>query len=469
MTSPLVPPKVQFFDDNGNPLSGGKVFSFVSGTSTPKATYTSSTGLVANANPVILDSAGRANIWLTGSYRIQLKTAADVQIYQVDGVTDFGTGGATPTTSLVGSASEAYFLTASGAVNTMTGTTGISLIAYNDNLEIALRPNNDNTGATTLNIDGLGAKSIRTLNGALLVGGEFKSGLIHLLRYNQNAGYFVLLTSAKIAAAATTDVGMSRVRGLRGTQVTLSTAKFIASNGVVLRSDSLATTVFQPNSSEITVNIGTAGPAVNGRDQAAAFSSNSWLNIFFIWGSGQALATIASADTGSLTGQINPPTLPANYTHYAYICSVAMSGANLQTFTVKGGTVFFRSSLLTTSVAASQSANISGLGSYVPRCSPRFTVNVSISSPADAGTPGNDVLVIYPKNTQGGQGVAANARSFSGGSGLITNASYSELSHEITAGGVQELSYAFTRNTVGGSNSSISLFVESYSVPNGDV
>lgn len=82
MTLPVMPnPKVQFFDDNGNPLAGGKVYTYEANTSTPKATYTSAIGNTANANPVILDSRGEASIYLSGTYKIILKDSDDVQIF----------------------------------------------------------------------------------------------------------------------------------------------------------------------------------------------------------------------------------------------------------------------------------------------------------------------------------------------------------------------------------------------------
>ena len=57
----------QFFDDNGNPLSGGKIYTYAAGTTTPQSTYTSRTGLVPNTNPIILDAAGRTpeEVWST--------------------------------------------------------------------------------------------------------------------------------------------------------------------------------------------------------------------------------------------------------------------------------------------------------------------------------------------------------------------------------------------------------------------
>lgn len=82
----LFPAPQQYFDNNGDPLAGGKVYFYEAGTTTPKNTYTDQTGGVANANPVILDSAGRASIWGTGSYKEVVKTSADVLISTRDTV-----------------------------------------------------------------------------------------------------------------------------------------------------------------------------------------------------------------------------------------------------------------------------------------------------------------------------------------------------------------------------------------------
>jgi hypothetical protein len=80
-------PKLQFFDNNGDPLSGGKLYTYVAGTTTPQATYTDETGTVTNTNPVILDSRGEANVWFgPGTYKLKLATAADVEVWSVDGI-----------------------------------------------------------------------------------------------------------------------------------------------------------------------------------------------------------------------------------------------------------------------------------------------------------------------------------------------------------------------------------------------
>ena len=88
MATNLFPtPVMQFFDANGNPLAGGKLFTYAAGTTTPQATYTNYGGGTANTNPVILDSAGRAAIWLNNNrYYMVLKDANDVQIWTADDV-----------------------------------------------------------------------------------------------------------------------------------------------------------------------------------------------------------------------------------------------------------------------------------------------------------------------------------------------------------------------------------------------
>lgn len=81
-------PILQWLDNSGNPLTGGKIYTYAAGGLTPLATYTDSTGGTPNANPVILDSAGRAQIWFAASsYKLAIKTSADVTLMTVDNIT----------------------------------------------------------------------------------------------------------------------------------------------------------------------------------------------------------------------------------------------------------------------------------------------------------------------------------------------------------------------------------------------
>lgn len=84
---PWVNVNVQFFDNAGLVLGGGKLYTYAAGGTTPLATYTNQAGSTPNANPVVLDSAGRANVWLSAaSYRFDLYTAASVLVWSVDNV-----------------------------------------------------------------------------------------------------------------------------------------------------------------------------------------------------------------------------------------------------------------------------------------------------------------------------------------------------------------------------------------------
>ena len=78
----------QFFDNNGVPLSGGLIYTYQAGSSTPLATYTTNSGLIPNSNPIILDAAGRTanEIWLqTGfTYKFVLQTSAGVTLQTLD-------------------------------------------------------------------------------------------------------------------------------------------------------------------------------------------------------------------------------------------------------------------------------------------------------------------------------------------------------------------------------------------------
>lgn len=88
---------VQFVDSNGIPLAGGKLYTCFAGltcslTSPPsnaQATYTDSTAAVQNTNPIVLDSAGRAQVWIgANAYKLVLANAANSLVWTQDNVSD---------------------------------------------------------------------------------------------------------------------------------------------------------------------------------------------------------------------------------------------------------------------------------------------------------------------------------------------------------------------------------------------
>ncbi len=89
----------QLFDNNGNPLAGGKIYVYAAGTTTPLPSYTTIDGDVEHANPIILDSSGRVpggQIWITlVQYKFVTTTSTDVQIAVFDNIGLVSEGGVT--------------------------------------------------------------------------------------------------------------------------------------------------------------------------------------------------------------------------------------------------------------------------------------------------------------------------------------------------------------------------------------
>jgi hypothetical protein len=76
------------FTNSGAVCSSCRLYTYASGTSTPATVYSNSTLTTPHANPIILDSAGRATIYVgAASFKFVLKTAADVTLWTVDPVT----------------------------------------------------------------------------------------------------------------------------------------------------------------------------------------------------------------------------------------------------------------------------------------------------------------------------------------------------------------------------------------------
>lgn len=90
---PLPPGLWQFADQNGAPYAGGTVYTYIPGGTTPKTTWQDPTQTVPNTNPIVLDAAGRANIWGAGIYRQQLYDLTGNLVW--DTLTDASNGGVT--------------------------------------------------------------------------------------------------------------------------------------------------------------------------------------------------------------------------------------------------------------------------------------------------------------------------------------------------------------------------------------
>ena len=173
----------QFFDNNGVILSGGLVYTYAAGTTTPQAVYTTSAGSIAHANPIVLDSAGRVpsggEIWLTDvvSYKFVLKTATATTIGTYDNVTGNSSGFAvaiagiyTALAAPTGSSLVGYLPSGTGAVATTVQSKLRESISFKDYGAVADGTTNDTTAVNNAVTKSLNSSGAITLSSAMSVG-----------------------------------------------------------------------------------------------------------------------------------------------------------------------------------------------------------------------------------------------------------------------------------------------------------
>lgn len=208
----------QFFTTTGLPLNGGFLYTYLAGTTTPTATYTDNTGGTPNSNPIVLSSDGRlANeVWLTQglAYKFTLKDSLNNTIATYDNIpgindktisadidmngfkiTDMGAG-------ILASDATNLGQVQSGASQTLSSVSGTNTITATASpiptLIIGSRfyfiPAVTNTGPTTINIGGIGAKNI-FFNTIALTGGELQSSTMAEIVYDGTQ--FQLIAASK--------------------------------------------------------------------------------------------------------------------------------------------------------------------------------------------------------------------------------------------------------------------------------
>lgn len=169
----LAPLPIQkFFNNNGRPLDGGKLFTYVSGTTTKIATYTDASGGASNANPIILDFRGECRLWIdpTKAYTFVLAPSTDTD---------------PPTNPFwtVNDITAAPFAFDNAAVDTGS-VNNIALaipqisspVAFT---RIVFKAANTNTGAVSISINGGTAKALTWQNVGALAGGSILAGGIY--------------------------------------------------------------------------------------------------------------------------------------------------------------------------------------------------------------------------------------------------------------------------------------------------
>ena len=163
----------------GASLAGAKLYFFEPGTTTAITTYTTSALSVAHNHPVVADSDGVfAAIYIKESvnktYRVQLKTSADVLKYDEDNVV----------TQITAADVGAWAGTAGGSANAITLTPSPAITAYATGHSFRFISASANTTAVTVAVSGLATKAITKNGSTALVEGDIPSGAIVTISYD---------------------------------------------------------------------------------------------------------------------------------------------------------------------------------------------------------------------------------------------------------------------------------------------
>ena len=95
-------------------------------------------------------------------------------------------------------------VTASGSSNAYAITSNRTISSLVNNTIMTFGANHTNTGAATLNLNGLGAKSIKRFNGAALAAGDITSGQPVTVIYKSSPDLWYMMTAAAALATAIT-------------------------------------------------------------------------------------------------------------------------------------------------------------------------------------------------------------------------------------------------------------------------
>ena len=127
----------QFFDNNGVPLNGGLINTYIAGSDFQQVTYTDSTGTVANSNPIVLDSAGRptTQLWLINGtgYNLVLTDSSNTVIRACDNIIGV------EATSIGGDSGNPYWSAVPATFNYVNGTQFFFTGDYGAKFQVATR------------------------------------------------------------------------------------------------------------------------------------------------------------------------------------------------------------------------------------------------------------------------------------------------------------------------------------------
>jgi hypothetical protein len=313
-------------------------------------------------------------------------------------------------------------------IDTITGSGSPQVTTYATGQMFWFVASGTNTGAATLNIDSLGAKSI-TRGTAALAAGDIISGSVALVVYDGTQ--FQLLSinrsiqvNGTIASATTTNIGAANAEYLAVSGTTTITAFDTVAAGIyrVLKFDGIltlthnATSLILPGSASITT-------AANDVAGFRSLGSGNWRCEWYQRASGSALSTAASSITGQVSvanGGTGASTLTANNV-------ILGNGTSAVQFVAPGTT----GNILTSNGTTWTSTAPASSGKLVQQ-----VISASSALASGAGTiPFDDTI---PQNTEGNEFLTVSITPTSASNYLVieVNALLSTSSGQSTIGAI---------------------------------
>ena len=384
--------KAQFIDAAGIPLAGGFLYTYEAGTTTPQATYTDSTAATANSNPIVLDSRGEANIWLSSAnYKFKLTDANGTEIWTVDNI-------AAPSTAL----SPVF----SSNVTISANTSGPALLITQTGAGAAIRVQDSaDPDASPFVVDTSGQVGIGTASPANAL--DVAGGAIQISSSGGTARTVMSADSTDSIFSVNDDRNFT-VKTNASTRLTINSTAATSTVPVVLPTD--PTTALQaatkqyvdglvgPTTAGILVPFaGTSAPSGWLACDGSAVSRTTYATLFSVigttWGAGNGTTTFNVPDLrgaflrGSGTSSLDPssPRAVGSFQAEAYLSHnhTASDSGHVHNMNLSG---FF------TTGGAGTAAGSSGFGSPATQTG---YANISVGSSGGAETRPDNYAVLY--------------------------------------------------------------------------
>lgn len=269
-------------------------------------------------------------------------------------------------------------LSSVSGTDTITAVANPTLTAYATGNTFRFASAGANTGAVTINIDGLGAKDVKKFGSTALVAGDIPSGAAVELFYDGTQFQLIGLAAASVSSTATattqsagdnstkiaTTAYVDRAIALRGyiDGLTLSTAGSSSTISIAAGGASDSTNVFilsLASSISKTTSAWSVGTGNGGLD-TGSIANSTWYYFYLIRRTDTGVVDVVFSTSSS------SPTLPTNYTQYRYIGAGLTNGsAQWTAFTQSGNEFYWSTPVLDVSGACTTSATTVALS--VPR------------------------------------------------------------------------------------------------------